>query len=366
MAEACIGELPALIESLPAAERGLVDRLLLVSAATGVCRVPETMRPWIEASFGSVAAAERQRVVRVTNHATLEGTLFNPLRAVRPMERAPVSLPEAIAASAGDPFCDAQSLTPEDVFGRVTGRYCVSASNVAKCEGAHGLIIFDRHDPLALSAERIADYFATARRWAERAHSLDGESVYPFLMWNCLWRGGASVVHGHAQVVLTREMHLPHIERWRRAGLSYARQYGGSYFDDLMTAHRSLGLAWEQGDVHGVAHLTPVKEHEVMLVARHWDEPLAKAVATVLEAFIGDLGVRSFNVAVWLPPLAPRPEDWSDFPVIARIVDRGDLGSRVSDMGAIELYGASVVASDPFQTASAVRARLRNADSGRA
>jgi hypothetical protein len=36
-------------------------------------------------------------------------------------------------------------------------------------------------------------------------------------------------------------------------------------------------------------------------------------------------------------------------------VDRGDPANRTSDIGAMELYAASVVASDPFRVAEALR-----------
>ena len=41
------------------------------------------------------------------------------------------------------------------------------------------------------------------------------------------------------------------------------------------------------------------------------------------------------------------------FPV--RIVDRGDLGSRVTDFGGMELYAQSVIGTDPFFIAQNLR-----------
>jgi len=38
-------------------------------------------------------------------------------------------------------------------------------------------------------------------------------------------------------------------------------------------------------------------------------------------------------------------------PVVVRLVDRGDPLNRTSDFGAMELYAASVVSSDPFRVA---------------
>src|SRR3712207_8509417 len=55
-------------------------------STTGSLDPPEAMRPWIERSFGSVEAVREQRIVKVTNRVTLQGTLFNGLRASRPLD----------------------------------------------------------------------------------------------------------------------------------------------------------------------------------------------------------------------------------------------------------------------------------------
>ena len=69
------------------------------------------------------------------------------------------------------------------------------------------------------------------------------------------------------------------------------------------------------------------------------------------------LGVSAFNVALAMPPLEPvRGEDWSDFPVIARIVDRGNPAVRRNETAALERYAQSTSADDPFVTASELRA----------
>jgi hypothetical protein len=59
--------------------------------------------------------------------------------------------------------------TPADVFGRVRGFHSTTASNVAKYDGFHGLIIFDDHDPLAFTPEKVDDYVSVALEWLEKA-----------------------------------------------------------------------------------------------------------------------------------------------------------------------------------------------------
>ena len=67
------------------------------------------------------------------------------------------------------------------------------------------------------------------------------------------------------------------------------------------------------------------------------------------------MGVGSFNLAIYMPPIATVEEDWHGFRVMVRIVDRGDLKEKTSDVGAMELYASSVIAADPFKVASALR-----------
>ena len=176
-------------------------------------------------------------------------------------------------------------------------------------------------------------------------------------MWNCLWRAGGSLIHGHAQATATRNLHYPKVEHLRRAALAYAADHGTNYFDDLYRVHEDLGLSFPcPGNVQGFASLTPVKERELILLGESLeDEALHQAVAGALESYVGRMGVSSFNVAFHAPPLTPDGMDWSGFPTVVHLVDRGDPASRTSDIGAMELYAASVVASNPFQTAETLQ-----------
>ena len=354
-----ITDLDALVEGLPPEEREIVDRLFDVVSTTGRLEVPEEMRGWVEKTFGSVDAVREQRIVRVTDRVTLEGALFNELRASRPFDAAGGGGPDAIRheveEARGDPFCAPEELTPADVFGRVRGSRSITASNVAKYDGFHGLVIFDDHDPLAFTPEKVDDYISVALDWIERAFKADPEAKYPFLMWNCLWRAGSSVVHGHMQMTAAKGAHYPRVERLRRAALGYKNTYGSDYFSDLYRVHEALGLGipvpGSPPGVRGFASLTPAKEKEVVLIAPDLGEHLRRFLADVLLRYTQDLGVSSFNVAFYMPPTAPTEEDWSSFPVVIHVVDRGDPANRTSDMGAMELYAAPVVFSDPFRLA---------------
>jgi hypothetical protein len=352
-----ITDLPDLIDALPPEDRAVADRIFDVSSTTGRLVVPEAMRAWIEEFFGSVDAVVEQRIVRVTNSVTLQGTLFNGLRASRPLDTGVSVDLEREMATIGDPFCNPEHGTPVDVFGRVRGEHSITASNVAKYDGFHGVVVFDDHNPLHLTPELVSDYLAVGLEWCHKVLEADPEARYPFLMWNCLWRAGGSIIHGHAQVTVTRGAHYPKVESLRRAAASYRVEHGSDYFDDLYRIHDSLGLGIPaEGDVRAFASLAPVKEKELVMIGDSpQDGTLRRTVGALLRDYIRTLGVRSFNVAFYMPPLAPTGEDWSGFPTVVHLVDRGSLANRTSDIGAMELYAASVVASDPFRVADLLR-----------
>ncbi|MHB8377016.1 MAG: hypothetical protein ACYDEB_08685 [Dehalococcoidia bacterium] len=343
------------IAALGHEQRARFDRLFHVSSTHGRLVPPEAMVPWIEKQFGSVEPTLDQTIIKVTNVVTLEGVLFNWLRSSRPMWRQEIKLDEELERTSADPLYDPLRGTPEDLFGRVQGESCVTASNIAKFDGFHGLVVFNERHPLRFTREQIHDYVDTGGRWGDLAHASDPEAKYYMFLWNCLWRAGASLLHGHAQVIMGREMHYAAVEYLRRCAAVYQAHNRSNYFDDLYLAHQSLGLAFEQDGTRVIANLAPKKENEVLLLAPVVSTSLKDRIYDVLACFRDRLGVSSFNLVIYTPPWGETPESWEGFPVVVRIVDRGDPSSRTADIGAMELYAASVVSSDPFALARALR-----------
>jgi hypothetical protein len=355
---ASITDLEERIAALPPDARAAAERIFAVSSTVGRLDPPAEMRDWITKQFGSVDAVLAQKIVRITNLVMLEGALFNDLRARRPAEiKGADEVREIIERSRNDPFCHPETGTPADTFGRVRGEHGITASNIAKYDGYHGVLVFDEHDPLApMDADVIRDRLLTSRRWALAANEEDPSAKYYFLIWNCLWRAGGSIVHGHTQMTVTRGMHYPRVEMLRRKALEYDAQHGRDYFDDLWLVHDALGLGHERDGARVFASLAPIKESEVIILGRPGEDEtsLAAAIAGVISAYRKQ-GVVAYNLALLLPPLNADGNDWRRFPPHARLVDRGDPANKTSDIGGMELYAASVVAADPFRLAEALR-----------
>ncbi len=362
-----IAQLPDLIAALPPRKRTRARRLFQVEVSEGIIEPPAEMAPWIERTFGSVEAARRQRIIRVMNRWTFEGATFNPLRAQRPgagtttgAPADPPELRERIARAEGDDFCQPETRTPADTFGRVRGAHSVTAANVAKADGWHGVAIFDRHDPLALDEPLVSDFLTVALDWASRAHAQDPAARHLFIFWNSLWKAGASLIHGHAQMTLSHGMAHARVEQLRAAAARYRAETGGDYFADLAATLDALGLrAFTTKDAAAYVSLTPVKEREIILLApgaRIEEAParLAAPLWAILRVAIEAMGVRAFNVALYGPPLGGDPA-WDGFPLVARFVDRGAPMAATSDIAALELFGSSVISADPFAVAATLR-----------
>ncbi len=349
-----------LVTRLPAHERELCDRIFEFQASTAHPTLPQEMNAWAEETFGSVEAVRAQRLLRAGNLVTGEETLFNPLRTHRPHDSAGIDdLHHRIErARTQDVFREPLTGTPQDSFGRVNGSHAVTAANINPYDAWHGVVIFKEFEPLTFSLAEVSDYLETALEWGRRAHRADHEARYFITIWNCLWRAGASLVHGHAQALLARGRHYGRVEALRRAAEDYRSRYGSNYFTDLARVHLALGCGLEVDGVKVAASLTPFKDREVMIYADALSDVFKRVLHTVLATLVNDLGVNFFNLSLVIPPLAVTPESWQGFPVLVRLLDRGDVANRTSDIGAMEIYAASVVTRDPFELAVCLRAAI--------
>ncbi len=339
-----------LVKDLPERSRELFTRLFSVTTTQGEVIPPETMLPWIERQFGSVERVTHQRIVKITNLVTFEGAMFNSLRALRPRQLEDrLTVEERILERAvDDPLANPYKDTPEDPFGRIKGKHSVTAGNIAKYEGLHGIVIFDDYNPLNFNLEKVTDYLETAWKWGQRAHVYDPQARFFFFLWNSLKKAGATLAHGHAQVVLGRGWHYAKVELLRAAAARYKAQYKSDYFDDLFRVHQDLGLAVEDEGNRILSCLVPLKEKEMMVLSSGFDSMLARAVYDVLACLRDRLFVTAFNVGIAVPPLGGDVAGWDGFPVLARMVDRGYPWDGSSDFAGMELYASSIIASDPF------------------
>ncbi|MCX6007188.1 MAG: hypothetical protein NTZ34_08015 [Chloroflexi bacterium] len=350
-----IVDLAHIVTGLSSADQRMFERIFSVDIVRGNLKLPSPMAPWVKAQFGSLDRVTSQKIVKITNLVTLESSVYNPLRALRPHNFSHRA--EKHAANADeevDRFAVPLDCTAEDLFGRVQGKHCITAGNIARYEQHHCVVVFNKADPMDFGCSEVADYIETGWKWAQRAHDFDPLARYCLFLWNCNNRAGASIRHGHAQVILGRGSHYVKIESLRKSALLYKEKYGPNYFDDLFAVHEALGLGWKSGDTRIMVYLSALKQNEVMILSPGLTPSLTDNIYRVLSCFRDKLDVKSSNLGIAFPPLGDSA-GWEGFPVISRMVDRGNTNDISSDIGAMEFYGANVVNSDPYETAGVLR-----------
>jgi len=295
----------------------------------------------------------KQRIVNIFNEWTGQGTLYNSLRSKRPgMNSEPSEerkkLEQLIQNSEeGCDFCNPEKRTPEDVFGRVQGKYSITAANIAKYDVWSSLVIFKKHNPLEFNLKEFSDYINTAFQWFDMVLTENENYKFPFFVWNCLPRAGASQVHGHAQILMTRDRSYAKVESLKRVIEKYKKETKSDYIKDLYTVHKSLGLSHKSGKVKLFASITPIKEKEIIVISPGPPSTIdqtKKIVFNILRCFIDVFGVESFNMSISCPLL----NRVNDPLYIIQIVDRGNIFKSTADIGGMELFGSTVVADDPY------------------
>ena len=334
-----IKNLPKLVENLQNRYKKLFYRFYELYAFNAKLKLPKGMEEWIERIFKSKEIVENQKIISIKNKFTKEHAIYNELRGKRPKTEVKMDLRE-LEKKRECVFCNPEKRTSQDLFGRIKGKYCLTASNIAKYNYFHGIIIFKEHNPLKLKKQWLKDYFEVAEKWFKKVEEVEREARYNFLLWNCLWKGGASIVHGHMQLTSSK-FKYGKVELLEQISEKYKRKYNSDYFLDLFKIHKKLGIGSKTGKTHILFYLTPVKEKELFIFSK--EKKLANLHEVIYEIIKNylKLNVLSFNMAMF-----KIGNYW-----ISRITDRGKLNERHSDIGALELYGASVISSDPFKLA---------------
>lgn len=234
----------------------------------------------------------------------------------------------------------------------------MTASNLFKLAGGHGMVIFKRcHNPLTFALRDLEDVLEVSAQWFAAA-AREGPSFpsHFFLVWNCLPRAGASQYHAHVQL-FALERPLPGAAALFDGAERYRAEHGADYFEDVREAAENLGLLHRFGDgAAAFPALAPVQDSEVVVHGKSLtDSGFVQALHHVLRTFVDGLGHKSFGLGVHLPPA----EAGAGVPVVARVAHRGKVGSPSSDFGSLEVFGlASVGKADPWALSDLLGQRL--------
>lgn len=299
--------------------------------------VPKEMKPWAIKTFGNVENVEHQNLVKIYNKYLFEGSSFNSLRSSRPTTRND----EAKKIERFKPFENTDSLTSKQKFKPIPGKHSKTVANVAAYEKYHSLVVFNKRNPLEQSQTEIKSHLKTSETWFKKAQLIDENHKNKLLIWNCLWRAGSSVPHGHFQLLATKTP-MPYVRKLRYATKTYQEKNDSNYFFDKIRLCKALGLHINRHKTHLLFTLTPTKEKELTMYS--YKKNISDMYKEFYEAytFFRKQNIESFNASIFI-------SDTKNTPSIIKFVDRGSLSNKSSDVGSMELHARlNVISSNPF------------------
>ncbi|ORC93182.1 uncharacterized protein TM35_000025080 [Trypanosoma theileri] len=305
-------------------------------------------------------AIETQRIIEVWNRVTGENAVFNNIRSFRPgggsggsNTAEKLAVTKLYTDGSGEATCDfcSKVRTAEDIFGRITGNYSYTASNVAKLSKWHGLIITNAHNPLAFDEEVIADIITVSHKWFKKVHSEDPLHIYPNIICDIGKKASASQIHLHLQMALTRYHYFSGTEQLLRAAAFYSKINKSSYWNDIVFLHDMIGLSVSVGDCVILSNICPRKEKELFVLCKDPESPsFARAIAIALMTLRDAADVHSLSFVLSYPPFGKSGDyHLGDIPAFMRVIDRGSAFDSRADTGALEYFGSTYIATDPYK-----------------
>ncbi|KAJ9582872.1 hypothetical protein L9F63_022784, partial [Diploptera punctata] len=280
------------------------------------------VRQWLGENDELLKEAYNQKIIEVYNHYNHEQTVFNLLRSKRPTSISNQDPKEYVRkldeeTKESCDFCHYKTSTAEDIFGRIE---------------SHS----SKHNPLNLSEEEFVDLFNTSVKWFKKANSVDKESCYPMMIYDTLPKGGASQFHPHAHGFLATQ-YLSHIKIQSDAASAYRDENGSEFWNDFIEIHHALGLTVRFGDAIALSPLTPVREHEVILLSNYPNTDIFRLFYYVIQTYYQKLKRMCFSTGIAYPIMCSDINKDS-LPTLVRIGTRGQCNSYTNDVSSLELY----------------------------
>jgi len=271
------------------------------------------------------------------------------------------------SSQANCPFCpgavekNAPKFPPEiEVTGRIRVGEAVCFPSLFAHEDFNGIVVPTGQHRLPLNeftSRMLFDAFMACRNYFEQVHKAFPNVGHTAIVINFLPPAGSTIAHPHIQT-LASDVPLQAVADLVNATRKYAAENGSDYWRDLIVTERKLGERY-LANLSGVDWLTPfapvgLNETDAVVCGKprfnclsdaEWDG-LANGMIRVLK-YYHELGVRSFNVALYASPL-----DDDSIPVTARIVSRyGYRPNFVSEVWALQyLLGEQEVFESPEET----------------
>jgi len=277
------------------------------------------------------------------------------------------------------PFCPerleryAPKFPPEiDQEGRIQVNEAICFPSLFAHDYFNAIVVPTQKHDLRLSefsVPMLLDAFGVCVKYFDKVRAFSSGIRYPTIVINFLPPAGSTIAHAHIQA-LSSDMPLQTTTELFRASREYELKNGANYWSDLVESEKRLGLRYlsDFRNVHWLVPFAPLGLNEAQavvidhanfdqLTTENW-RGIAEGIVRVLQ-YYNDIGVRSFNAAIYSGPLG---EDERAFRVNARIVSRYGYKSKfVSDVWALQyLLGTQEVYETPEETCVKLAKRFSN------
>jgi diadenosine tetraphosphate (Ap4A) HIT family hydrolase len=311
-------------------------------------------------------SVENQYTIIIRDKNLGHEVIFNPLRSRRttPINGPdPAELIEHERTGAGCLWCEPDGWMEKgmwaDEFGEVwsdDGRI-VARANWARMAPISGMVIGDEktHNLLRLSLSDFFSMFQLAEVYIRKARETRPRARFFIVFMNGGPKSAGSVAHSHLQIVGKEgDRHFGYAE-------NILARCPADYWEQAKLAHRELGLTLTDGRCTAWVNLAPVKEKDITVLASTLQDG-ALMIYRLMQTLIGR-GTNNYSLAVILSPQYVTTLEDKRFskwpPVLLRWVDRGDGRSKHGDVGAMEFFASTVVATDPFVVANWLRESIK-------
>lgn len=295
---------------------------------------------------------QNQHIVSVRDLHLGNEALFNPLRANRvktPSGSSAADLIDKERILDGCTWCDREHDSEFiDAFGAVRsadGRI-LGHGNWARSSPISGVVRGDEtmHNLLRLSKPDFVSLFKVAEQYMIQARNLAADARFFLCFLNGGPKSAAGVPHCHLQVLGRADRQFGYAETVRL-------RCPPDYWARLESIHESLGLRLSDGASTAWVNIAPVKERDFVITSPDI-ETGASFVFELLQVLYRN-GTNNFTLAaIPSPDYLTGKVGASGFQgspsVLWRLIDRGDVRARHSDIGGAELFGSAIIATDPW------------------
>ncbi|KAL7633332.1 UNVERIFIED_CONTAM: hypothetical protein RMT77_016438 [Armadillidium vulgare] len=308
-----------------------------------------------------------QLLIYVFNHVTLESSVYNPLRSKRPVVHNDENIWSYVEKLSSEThpncdFCKYKDFTAVDELGRHETQFTVRVTNTFKLEKWHGMIIMKKHHPTNFSLQEFEMFLNDVVNWANEVQVVDPSYIYPSAVWDVLYKAGASQIHPHIHVLVSRNYYFGKVEQLRRAAQNYFEKTGHNYFTKLVEIYSALGLAVRLGKAVALCTLAGSGDLEVMILSDTPNSDLFRLFYFTLQVY-HELNFPCHSMFMgWSALGSSERAKFGKVPAILRVMTRGNCMSKTNDISSIDLFLTNFRDYDPWFLSRHLHKKISNSE----